>query len=131
MNSSGVFISIMAILLVFNMFYFLYFPNSTWNLTIGAITGFIFTILGTGLLTGVQVLGSGLNTETTKIVFGCGTLLNVLFQINVAGFPIGFGLITNILNVFGSEFLGLGVIMVSILGVIAFISGIMMIIGSS
>lgn len=129
MTSSEIFISIMFILLIFNVFYTFYNPAVVWDLTVGAISGFLVVILGTGIISGITVLGSGLSTQSIKIMFGCGTLLNILFQIEIGGFPVGFGLVTNVLNVFGSEILGLGVIIVSILGLLAFVSGIMIITG--
>jgi len=108
------------------------FPVAQWQFTIGAITGFMVLILGIGIISGIQVLGSGLNGESIKIMFGCGALLNVLFQINIANFPIGMGLVTNVLACFdGTEFLGLGIIITSIMGVMAFVSGLIVITGGS
>jgi len=131
MNAQEMFISVMIILLIFNIYYTFTFTEAVWSLTIGALTGFIATILAVGIISGVQVLGSGLTGESIKILFGCGALLNVLFQINIFGFPLGMGLVTNVLSVFGSEFLALGIIITSVLGMIAFVSGLIIITGGS
>ena len=131
MNAQEMFISVMIILLIFNIYYTFTFTEAVWTLTIGALTGFIATILAVGIISGVQVLGSGLTGESIKILFGCGALLNVLFQINIFGFPLGMGLVTNVLSVFGSEFLALGIIITSVLRMIAFISGLIIITGGS
>jgi len=129
MNASDIFLSSMAILLIFNFIYVTTAPTITWNLTIGAITGFIVLVLAVGIVSGVQFLGSGFNGESVKIMFGCGALMNILFQIDIMGFPIGIGLATNVLNCFGSEWLGLGVITTSILSLMAFVSGLIIITG--
>ena len=131
MNAQEMFISVMIILLIFNIYYTFTFTEAVWSLTIGALTGFIAVILAVGIISGVQVLGSGLTGESIKIMFGCGALLNILFQINIFGFPLGMGLVTNVLSVFGSEFLALGIIITSVLGMIAFVSGLIVITGGS
>jgi len=131
MNAQEMFISVMIILLIFNIYYTFTFTEAVWSLTIGALTGFIAVILAVGIISGVQVLGSGLTGESIKIMFGCGALLNILFQINIFGFPLGMGLVTNVLSVFGSEFLALGIIITSVLGMIAFVSGLIIITGGS
>lgn len=129
MDATEIFISVMIILLIFNVYYVFSFPESTWNLTVGAITGFLAVILTIGIISGIQVLGSGLSESSIKILFGVGSLLNVLFQINIGGFPIGLGLVSNVLSVFGMEFFGLGMILTSILGILAFVSGLIIVTG--
>lgn len=131
MQAQEVFIGIMIILLIFNVYYTFTFANAVWDLTIGVITGFIILVLATGVIAGITVFGSGLSTASIKILFGCGALLNLLFQIDISGFPVGLGLATNVLTVFGSEFMGLGVIIVSVMAITALASGIITITGGA
>lgn len=129
MDASDTFITIMLILLLFNVYYTFSVTSAVWSLTIGAITGFMVLILATGIIVGITFFGTGLSNESIKILFGCGALLNVLFQITISGFPIGLGLATNVLSCFGGEFLGLGVIITSVLAILGFVSGLIVITG--
>lgn len=128
----GVFTSVFAIILLFNMIYVNMNPETTYNIYVGAVTGLIATSISVGVLGGISILGSGLNSESIKILFGTSTLLNALFQIQVGAFPVGIGLATNIINIFTeSDFVGLGFFISTALAVIALISGLIIIIGGS
>ena len=123
-----VFITILSGLVLFNFVYVMGNPDIDWNLGIGALTGMLATIIATGIISGIQIFGSGLNPESIKIIFGVCSLLNILFQINVGGFPVGIGLINNLFNLFPSS-TGLGFIVCSIISIIVLVSGLMIIIG--
>lgn len=131
-SAHGIFITGAIILLFFNLFYISMYPQTAWSLTMGTVTGFIATILAVGVISGFNLLGSGLTGASVKILFGGASLLNILFQINIAGFPVGMGLANNLLGSFTtSSFLeGLGFFLSLILTLIIFISGIIIIIGS-
>lgn len=131
MNASTVFMFCMVTLLIFNFIYVSSTPQQLQIITIGAVVGFIAEILAIGIIGGVQIFGSGLNPASIRILFGVATLLNLLFQINIGGFPIGIGLLNNVFNIFssGSDFLGLGLFIVTVLGLLTFVSGLLVIVG--
>lgn len=128
----GVFIPVFLIILLFNMIYVNMTPETTYNIYLGAITGLLASTIAVGIIGGVQILGSGLNSESIKILFGTSTLLNVLFQIQISGFPIGIGLATNIVDIFTeSDFIGIGFFLSTALALLALISGLIIIVGGS
>lgn len=130
MNSGMVFLSCLSVLLIFNWIYVAMYPSVTWNLTVGAVTGFVGTILALGIISGIQLFGSGLSGTSIKIIFGVGTLLNILFQITIGGFPIGMGLANNVLSSFsGGDIIGIGYFLTTIICIITIVSGLMVIIG--
>lgn len=129
MNAQEVFISCLMILMLFNIFYIFSDPEISWNLTLDVLTGFISGVIANAVITGVSILGSGLNSSSTKIIFGVGSILNLLFQIKIANIPIGLGLATNLFGLFGTEFFGLGLILISVLALITIVSGLMTILG--
>jgi hypothetical protein len=108
-------------------------PTMTWDLTIGFLTGTIATILAVGVISGIQILGSGLNSASIKIIFGIASLLNVMFQIDIAGFPLGLGLANNLISSFpATDFLStFGFLIATGLCVITLISGLMVLTGGS
>jgi len=130
MNPSSLFIFSMLVMLMFNVVYGFASPTTTFTLIVGAVTGFIATIILVGVVSGIQILGSGLNSASIKILFGVGTILNLLFQVSIAGFPVGLGLATTMINAFNSsELFGLGFLITTILCVMTLASGLMVVIG--
>lgn len=130
MNASTVFIFCMITLLIFNFIYVSSTPQQLQIITIGALIGFIAEILAIGVISGVQILGSGLNPASIRILFGVATLLNILFQVNIGGFPIGIGLLNNVFTVFSNgDFLGLGLFITTVLGLVLITSGLIVIVG--
>lgn len=126
----GIFITITSILLIFNFIYCSAKPDVINSMYVGALTGLVSTVLAVGVISGVQILGSGLNSESIKIIFGVGCILNMLFRINIAGFPLGIGLCNTILDAFPStEFIGIGYFISSTLAMLALISGLLSIMG--
>lgn len=127
----GIFLTGFAILLLFNFIYCTANPDATNVMFVGAVTGLLASSVAVGVISGVTILGTGLTGESVKILFGISSLLNMLFQVNVGGFPVGIGLITNILNVFPTdEFMGIGYFVVSSLTIVILASGVMILIGS-
>lgn len=126
----GVFIGIFSILFIFNVIYIQMSPETTLDLYLGAMTGLVASSIAVGILGGIQVLGTGLNSESIKILFGTSTLLNALFSINIAGYPLGLGLATNVISVFdATEGVGLGFVIATGLSLLALVSGLIIIIG--
>lgn len=127
----GVFLTIFSIFLVFNFFYLSMYPETSLDMYTGAVLGLIGTVIATGIIGGISILGSGLNSESIKIIFGAGTLFNLLFNIEIPqlGLNIGLGLATNIISLFDSgDILNLGFISTTALSLIALVSGLMVII---
>ena len=140
MKPSSVFLSTIFTLLIFNFIYYAVYPITTLGSLVGIVLGFIPVIVLVGVVAGINVLGSGLNTFGTKALFTIGALLNILFSIPIsieviAGTKIevqvGLGLLTNVLSVFQEgDLYGFGLIIVIIMGLTCFISALMMIVGS-
>ena len=131
MKAGSIFLSIMLVLIIFNFMYIQTLPDKTNMIVLGAIMGLVSSVLVIGVVGGIQILGTGLNGESIKIMFGVGTLLNILFQINIGGFPIGLGLINNLLNTFvGGDLWGLGYLLATSIAIMALLSGLMIILGS-
>lgn len=132
MNASEIFIITMIVLLIFNVVYLTSTPDGLALTTMGAITGFIAIILAVGVIAGIQILGSGLNAMSIKILFGVGCLLNILFQVSISGFRIGLGLLNNVFTVFNSgDIIGLGTVISFLLGITVITSGLVTITGGS
>jgi len=132
-RTGEIFIICMIMLILFNFFYYAV-SGANWMIDVaGGVVGFLGVIASVGIIAGIQVLGSGINTEGIKILFGFGCLLNILFKINVGGFPIGLGLLTNVFNAFtsSSDFLGFGMFITSVIGLTIIISGLLIIVGGS
>lgn len=132
-STSGIFVTGTIILGLYNLFYIVMFPTEVWTMTIGVVIGFIGTILAVGVISGINILGSGLNSSSIKILFGSASLLNFMFQINIGGFPIGLGFGNNLLNSFGTDsFLeAIAFILSLIFILVILISGLLTITGGS
>lgn len=100
-------IALITIIVLFNFIYAIANPEITGVVTIndlrGLVTGTLFT-----LVLGVITLATtkGLGGESIKLLFGIGGFMNILFQINIGGFPIGLGLGMNLLNAFPMNIMG-------------------------
>lgn len=126
----GVFLTMVTILILFNAIYVIASPEASNIMYLGALTGLISTVLAVGVISGIQFLGSGLNSESIRIIFSVGAILNMLFRISIAGFPVGIGLVNNIMSIFSpTDFAGLGYFAVSIISIITLISGIITVVG--
>ena len=133
MNSSGVLMVLMVVLLVFN---FAYVSTSgdvgdvLTNMAMGAVLGVVIPLVVVAILSGTTVVGSGLNPSSTKLIFGMGVLMGLLFQISfTAGtfnITLGMGLLTNVFNVFAMDvFFGIPFFMTAVLGIALFVSGLL------
>ena len=131
MKAQGIFLGSLMVLVIVNILYAMSQPSGVWTMTIGAISGFIGLIVGIGVLTGINVFGTGLTGASVKIVFGLASLLNLMFQVEILGYPVGMGLLNTLFNVFAEGdlfligFIVSVVMMFSILG-----SGLILIMGS-
>lgn len=122
------------VMFIFNVFYVIMQPDALFTVTIGAVTGFVASILAVGVISGLNILGSGLNSASIKILFGTASLLTMMFSIPIAGFPLGMGLATNIIAVFGASGDTFGQLIGFMLGtglaVMTIVSGLMVMMGS-
>jgi hypothetical protein len=123
------------------------------NLTWGFISGLVITAIAVLLVTGIQIVGTGLNPAVTKISFGIATLLNILFSftignsssanptntniftqnIGINGLQVGLGLGTHVINMFSNAtngFMVLGYIFSWMFCLIILASGLIIIIRS-
>lgn len=133
LEATDIFLSGILILLLFNVAYILIIPSALWNITTGAITGFLLTLVAIATVSGISILGSGLNSASIKILFGFGSIISILYSVEIAGLRLGMGLATNVLASFSSSGGGLetfGFLFVSILSLMILISGLIMIQGS-
>jgi hypothetical protein len=134
MKSGAIFLGGLLVMFIFNVFYVVMQPEALWDLTAGAITGFIASILAIGVISGINILGSGLSGTSVRLLFGISSLLTMMFSIPIAGFPLGMGMANNMINTFsesGDSFittvgflLGIGI------SVMTIVSGVMVISGS-
>lgn len=136
MTGSEIFIGIMTILLVFNWLYVSANPLLTNTMLLGTVTGLVTTAIIVSIVTGIQVVGSGFNGSSVKILFGVCALLQILFSLNfvIADIQvvIGLGLINNLFVAFsGGDFFGLGFFISTVFGIIALVSGLLVIIGGT
>lgn len=113
MEAKETFITILIILILFNISYILSLPateQATYltQMAYGSITGLIATVAVITIATGVQIFGSGLNSESIRLLFAIGTILNILFQISFGPLSVGIGLINPLFTVFAlSEGVGM------------------------
>jgi hypothetical protein len=130
--SSSIFITLMAVLLVFNFFYVSLMGNAAQflaNMAIGGILTVIVAGVLAALLTSINVLGSGLSTAGTKIIFGFSVLLGLLFQITFTfgayQVPLGVGLLQNVFMTFNpTDGYGIPFFLVMAIGVTILVTGI-------
>lgn len=123
---------IMLIFILFNVVYIMAYPDTIFEFTYEKIIGFIASIIVVGALTGITIFGSGLQETSIKIIFVVVAIVNMLFQVDIAGFPIGLGLATTMFNVFSESDLmlvsglGLGTIITTTMTGLAILWGMMM-----
>lgn len=129
MGAQNTFITVMCVLLIFNVIYALSNPDVGVDLLLGGALGLITTGLVAGVVSGINILGSGLTGVSVRLLFGVATLMNILFKINIAGFDIGLGLASNVIEVLGTELMGLGLIAGGLLAMLGLATGLMMVIG--
>ena len=130
MLATSMFLSSLFLMFVFNVGYIMANPSAVNNMLLGSITGTLSVVVSVGVISGIQILGSGLNSMSIKIIFGITALLNMLFQVDVLGFPIGLGLVNNLINVFNpTDMLGLGFFFASGLAIMSVVSGIIIVLG--
>lgn len=89
------------------------------NLTTGLVTTFFLGLLTVGVVGGIQIMGSGVNTKSLSIAFGASILIGLLFSIKnpfgmtplwdvgmtqpTARTQVGFGLATNLITAFAGN----------------------------
>lgn len=138
LNDRSIFLSICGILFIYNVAYLLNRPPVEQTALIeqmlfGGVVAMIVTVGGIAIIAGTTIVGSGLNSESIRILFGIGTILNLLFQIPLGTFSVGIGLVNPVFALFlnsGSGFLAfIGFIVATGLALAALISGLMMITG--
>jgi hypothetical protein len=132
MVASKIFIGSMTILTVLNLFAYNLYPSMA-ILSLSGIIGMFTLLLSTGVLVTLNVFGSGFDSGMVKNVIFFFAIFGLLaqFQFNVFtgyNFTLGLGLLTNMLNIFsGSDFGSVfGFYIIFIIGILAFVSGFIM-----
>jgi hypothetical protein len=93
---------------------------------VGLMTSFLISVLITGVISGIQVLGSGLNATATWLIFAISMIATLMFGIpiniaNVGTIQIGLGLISNVFTYSYPLYIQLLVVTIGIMTVISFI----------
>jgi hypothetical protein len=124
-----IFISTLAILVLFNVFVVSINPaqSSILNLDFQGIIVSALSVITVGsvvqIVTGETIL---------RIVFSILLLFNVLFQVHIYGFTVGLGLVNTVFNVFQVyDVLNIGFIVASVLSMLVFFSGMLIIVESA
>jgi len=131
----GIFLSVMMVLTIFNLGYYMIYPTTVTFIGLSVLTTFITTGLAVGIISGIQIMGSGISDTAQKIVFVIIILVNIMFQIvlplpDLGELPIGLGLLSNIYNVFAvNDVWFIGFAISTILGILAMVSGLQMAVG--
>lgn len=128
MESEDIFLGVVVILLLFNFVLIFMQPETASEIVLDRIIGFVAGIVAIGILSGITVLGTGLGTQSVKIIFGLGAILNILFRIETPYFNVGLGLASDLVAQFNAgEGLGIGYFIATILSIGAIISGLIII----
>lgn len=131
----GIFLSIVMILSIFNIGYYIMYPDTIFSLGISAITSFIGIGIIVGVLSGFSAFSVSLSDASQRLILIVLTLVNLLFQIIIPlsedfNIPIGLGLLSNLFNVFAiNDVAYLGWIFCTIMGILALVSGLQMVVG--
>jgi len=126
----SIFISSLLIILLFNGFIIVANPSasSVLNLNYQSLIVTGLSMLITGGITSI-VLGDSI----IRLMFSVMMIMGIMFQVNVLGYNVGFGLMSSMLNVIindGSFMMWLGYLTVTILSITTFISGILIVVES-
>ncbi|MEM1793324.1 MAG: hypothetical protein QW794_03995 [Thermosphaera sp.] len=133
MKAQSVFLTCMFVLFVFNVFVWLAGLGDVVKDIIGGIIGLLIAAVIGIVLAGINILGSGLTGTSVRMLFGIATLIFILFQIPIPGFPIGLGLANNLFMTFASAggLIGVfGFIISFVLCTLALLSGIIMLVST-
>lgn len=131
----GIFLSVLMVLFVFNVGYYVIYPDSVELVGISVLTTFITTGLAIGIISGISAFTIEISDTAQKIIFVVVLLVNIMFQIvlpfgDLYELPLGLGLLTNVFNVFAlNDALLIGYVISSILGILALVSGLQMAVG--
>lgn len=132
----GVFLSVIMVLVIFNIGYYAIYPETVELLGVSVILTFATAGLAIGVISGVEVLGSGISDTAQRIIFIVVILLNLLFQIDIPigegiEIPLGLGLLSHVLEVFVlNDAYMIGYAVTTILGILALVTGLQMAVGA-
>lgn len=146
MVAQEVFLSCMGVLAIFN---FIVCGGETWN--INGFIGLLIAVIPVVIFTGIQLLSSGFSSSSQNKAFGIVVLLSILCKIdlpssidrtsNITGLTrigrerfienIGLGLGTDTIAMFpAEEFFGIPFFIATSIVILAFVSGLIMILES-
>jgi hypothetical protein len=128
-EKSEILITLVVIMLMFNFIYAVSNVEITNNIVLNSLIGLITGSVVTGVISGFTFFGSGLNSESVKIIFGVTSFMNILFKINISGYQIGLGLGSNMIDAFPVDaMVGIPYFACWLLVITVFILGVMMLI---
>jgi len=106
-------------------------PNTFIN---NMFSGLISTVASAIVVIGILSLNAltvSISDSFITMIITTTLLVNLFFRITIANFSLGFGLLTNIMDLTATgTFFGIGNILMTVFGLIMFISAMMMISGS-
>ena len=124
-----IFISSLAIIILFNVFVVSMNPSQASILNM-SFNNLLITAIAT--ITAGSLASIIVGETLIRVVFATLVLFNVMFQVDIYNFTIGFGLINTMINVFTTyDVLGLGLITASVLSLMVFFSGMLMVVESA
>ena len=124
-----IFISSLAIILLFNVFVVAINPTESSILNMDMSSVLVTAI---AIITGGSVLSIVLGETVIKVVFATLVIFNILFQIDLYGFTVGLGLTNTLFTVFQTnDVLNLGFITASVLSLMVFFSGMLIVVESA
>lgn len=144
MDARELFLSILMVLLLFNVTYFLSVPAVEQAVLLnqwawGGLSTLLLLASSFLIVKGVSLFGTGIefNESGVRMLFGIITILNVLFNFSIAslGINVGIGLINPMLELFvmesGASLIQmLGFFLATGIAIAAFLSGVMAIQGA-
>ena len=131
----GIFLSIIMVLTIFNIGYYVMYPDTIFSLGISLVTSFIGIGIVVGVLSGFSAFSVSLSDTSQRLILIILTLVNLLFQITIPlsedfNIPVGLGLLSNLFTVFAvNDVAYLGWVFCTIMGVLALVSGLQMVVG--
>lgn len=122
------FLSTLIVLVLFNVGVVMINPSQVSILNVD-VSGFILSVLSIAVVGGIKVFDTGLSDSSINILVGAIILFNIMYQIEIEGFTLGFGLITTVFNVFNTgDILGYGTLFASILSLIMIFTGMLILV---
>lgn len=130
MVAGKLFIACAIALLIGNVVYYSINPDAFTSDLMGGITSFVVSAIIVLAVSSVNVATFSLSDSFISLIMAITTLINLFFQMSIAGHDIGFGLLTNMITLTSGSAFGIGGIIINAIGLIMFISAMMIVNGA-